>query len=623
MKRMIIGVMAAVAVACPAEEEFGGKVYWGVMTRKVPAGDYPELAHLAPGDMVSLVTLVAPGATGEAEGLRRGDVIVSAFGKSAVEFDFTIISGLYADSPEREQLRAGAIIPVEVLRTNEDDTRDSSDNLSQRRRGAERNPDENVSPSSRLRASARGTRSIVPLSLRVSRYYDTDVLPFPVPQTKTITESFDGFVSENWKAALPLLEERGLMEDFCDLTNRIAKADFYTDPYRLGLVRYVMRNPLMLEPVARLFRNILGGLTMRTKASAWDPWILGMTSYCFMTGNDLLADDFFLGLIEKFSERLPEISRGDDLNMHLDYIERVLEECASLNRQAFAAITPEEQAFVLKYRDEFIESFLTYKMLSYERDTEKTRRALEIFRILNKIEMPYLYAQYIGATRLADEFFTDSLLASLEGRDIAVPVVAHRDTPYGSIVIGGTGNDTYAEDIAVLYELGGNDQYFNNQGASVPGKIPTSVFVDFAGDDAYESTDVLTQGAGNFGVGILVDKKGNDTYAGMRLVQGAAFGGIGALFDHEGDDIYRSIACSQAVAFFGAAILCDYAGNDRYESHQIAQAVGSVKGVAILADMGGNNSFYCKGDRQTSYGTRGHFEGWGQGVGFGVRPYAS
>ncbi|MCL1857570.1 MAG: hypothetical protein FWF84_08060, partial [Kiritimatiellaeota bacterium] len=98
---------------------------------------------------------------------------------------------------------------------------------------------------------------------------------------------------------------------------------------------------------------------------------------------------------------------------------------------------------------------------------------------------------------------------------------------------------------------------------------------------------------------------------------------IGALFDHEGDDIYRSIACSQAVAFFGAAILCDYAGNDRYESHQIAQAVGSVKGVAILADMGGNNSFYCKGDRQTSYGTRGHFEGWGQGVGFGVRPYAS
>lgn len=95
------------------------------------------------------------------------------------------------------------------------------------------------------------------------------------------------------------------------------------------------------------------------------------------------------------------------------------------------------------------------------------------------------------------------------------------------------------------------------------------------------------------------------------------------LLDLSGNDIYRAIHMAQGVAFFGAGILADKQGDDRYEAHQNAQAVGFVRGIGLLTDGAGNDSYYCKGSQQTGYRTRGHYEGWGQGMGFGIRPYAS
>jgi len=47
-------------------------------------------------------------------------------------------------------------------------------------------------------------------------------------------------------------------------------------------------------------------------------------------------------------------------------------------------------------------------------------------------------------------------------------------------------------------------------------------------------------------------------------------------------------------------------------------------GVGIIYDGGDEaDSYYCKGDQASGYGTAGVFEGWGQGAGFGYRPYAS
>jgi hypothetical protein len=70
-------------------------------------------------------------------------------------------------------------------------------------------------------------------------------------------------------------------------------------------------------------------------------------------------------------------------------------------------------------------------------------------------------------------------------------------------------------------------------------------------------------------------------------------------------------------------MLIDDAGNDNYTVQHFGQALGSVRGFGLLLDRQGDDLYVCKGNQQTSYNTRGHFDGWGQGIGFGVRPFAS
>jgi hypothetical protein len=176
--------------------------------------------------------------------------------------------------------------------------------------------------------------------------------------------------------------------------------------------------------------------------------------------------------------------------------------------------------------------------------------------------------------------------------------------------------------------LGGDDNYANNQGASFPTfdetAIPTAVLVDYAGHDVYESTDSFSQGCGDMGVGMLVDLAGNDRYVGMRFSQGTGFLGIGILCDQAGDDTYRGIEIHQGVGHFGAGVLIDLAGKDRYEAHLASQGVGLPGGYGLLLDTGNEgDEYYCKGKQASGYGTPGVFEGWGQGVGIGYRPYAS
>lgn len=48
-----------------------------------------------------------------------------------------------------------------------------------------------------------------------------------------------------------------------------------------------------------------------------------------------------------------------------------------------------------------------------------------------------------------------------------------------------------------------------------------------------------------------------------------------------------------------------------------------LRRLALLYEQDGNDEYYCKGLRKSGYGTDGVFEGWGQGVGMGYRPYAS
>ena len=108
----------------------------------------------------------------------------------------------------------------------------------------------------------------------------------------------------------------------------------------------------------------------------------------------------------------------------------------------------------------------------------------------------------------------------------------------------------------------------------------------------------MAQGSALGGVGILVDYAGNDVYAGYRRVQGQAVGGIGILIDRE--------------------------GNDRYHAAMWAQGFGGPLGFGLLDDLAGKDHYSLGGLYPNSFKpeTPG-YEGWGQGVGAGLRQVAN
>ncbi len=204
-------------------------------------------------------------------------------------------------------------------------------------------------------------------------------------------------------------------------------------------------------------------------------------------------------------------------------------------------------------------------------------------------------------------------------RGFAGDILFVQDTSIGKIVVGGTGTSYYYTDAAVIFDLGGNDYYFNNAGSSSK-DIPVSICIDFSGDDVYNAAGPFTQGTGRFGIGLLVDLIGDDKYLGKEYAQGSCLFGIGILSDHEGDDTYSGNVLNQGTGFFGAGLLHDFKGNDAYFSRQFAQGVGFTKGVGVLIDVDGNDSYTAGGKYPDFRDPEKSFQSMSQGIGMGIRP---
>lgn len=179
------------------------------------------------------------------------------------------------------------------------------------------------------------------------------------------------------------------------------------------------------------------------------------------------------------------------------------------------------------------------------------------------------------------------------------------ETP--TLCVGSAADNTYAEDEALLIDLGGNDTYRNSAGGSYwtdgtdLGALLVSVNVDLGGDDRYEGGRRLAFSGFPPQTGQL--------YA---IGQGAAWGGVGLLVDTLGDDLYTAAATPadpehrfseaivqgaavQVVPSFGA--LMDLGGDDRYlatgsdgtddvRAYAQGAATGLGDAYAGLVDMG-------------------------------------
>ncbi|MHC4931916.1 MAG: HEAT repeat domain-containing protein, partial [Planctomycetota bacterium] len=114
------------------------------------------------------------------------------------------------------------------------------------------------------------------------------------------------------------------------------------------------------------------------------------------------------------------------------------------------------------------------------------------------------------------------------------------------------------------------------------------ILIDEGGDDLYEVRDV-GQGAGAFGVGLLLDRgAGNDRFHADLFGQGFAYvGGVGLLHNESGQEVYDAGGVHLHYPLF----------NDRYQSLSQGFSIGmrpyASGGVGLLIDDAGNDRYAC------------------------------
>jgi hypothetical protein len=197
-------------------------------------------------------------------------------------------------------------------------------------------------------------------------------------------------------------------------------------------------------------------------------------------------------------------------------------------------------------------------------------------------------------------------------------------TPMGRIIINGEADNIYTEkEILLSLDTSGNDRYINGGGGNSSWYNPVSTVIDLAGNDSYETTDdtIFSQGSGVFGMGVLVDLNGDDTYKAKSYAQGFSSFGIGILDDRGGTDTYTSKFLSQGASLFGIAYLSDREGSDKYDMYTYGQGFGYVRGFGCLLDKTGDDIYIANdsdvaGDNPQSTE---HNTSFCQGAGFGRR----
>jgi hypothetical protein len=170
------------------------------------------------------------------------------------------------------------------------------------------------------------------------------------------------------------------------------------------------------------------------------------------------------------------------------------------------------------------------------------------------------------------------------------------------ILIDETGND--------FYQLGGLEPDFRDPSKStqsfgqgfgwgiradkdnngVPGG--TGILIDRKGDDTYIS-DYFAQGASYYyGLGILTDMAGDDEYISGRYCQGAGIhSSVGVLIDQKGNDFYySSVGVAQGMGHdFGVGVLEDIEGDDLYRGGTLVQGAATNGSLGIFIDLTGND----------------------------------
>ena len=541
----------------------------------------PEQAPKEPGTDHVLpaieVVKIMPGSGAEAAGLREGDLIVGLDGKPIENKDNNLLLSFRVAISKRHP---GEKVKVRILR---------ADTLLE--------PEATIKPYPRVKSVLK-----------------------PHPDLEKKLSGNDQSLLQEVLAKEGLTDEfTRLLKEFRNETDKVVspliRKDDY-NPFRLQEVNYVMYNPMDLPAVARKITDRLQGAFNKTH-------------------HDLAA------LVRAATDELdmmavaPEPDSNKPPADMTEYVERLLkaiQHAKSERTAVLSVLDAEEINFLYATAPLLLGPDLdsAKKEKSKAEKQEDEARWLRFFKLVLKLDMPRLLNASAEVARALD-LGTLAALDKKAGKLERYPegwIVREKenltiiDTPAGRVLIGGTKDNTYTEDAALILDFGGNDKYFNHAGGSTR-LNPFSVVIDLSGDDVYSATDDFAQGAGLLGGGFLIDLAGNDRYMAKNFSQGTGILGVGILADLAGRDQYTAITVSQGAASMGVGVLAEGGGDDSYFGNYFVQGAGYIKGFGAIVEAAGNDNYFAGGLIEDSRAPGKSYDSMSQGFGFGMRPWES
>ncbi|MGO8755170.1 MAG: PDZ domain-containing protein [Gallionellaceae bacterium] len=454
----------------------------------------------------------------------------------------------------------------------------------------------------------------------------------PYPRVKSVLKphpDLEKKLSGNDKSLLhDVLEKQGLTNEFVRLlkgfrsetdkvVSPLVRKDDY-NPFRLQEVNYVMYHPLELPVVARKITDRLSGAFDQTHHD------LGGLLQTAMDELDMA-----------YVAAKPDEKKPADFSEYVERLVKAIQHANSERAAVLSVLDAGEIDFLYAFAPELLrqsEDTVKKKKTGKEKtETEKREdeaRLLRFFQLVLKLDLPRLFnaaAEVARAIDLETLVSLDKTAGKLE--HYPSDWVVHEeenltviDTPAGRVLIGGTKDNTYTEDAALILDFGGNDKYFNHAGGSTR-LNPFSVVIDLSGDDLYSATDDFAQGAGLLGGGFLIDLEGNDRYMAKNYSQGAGILGIGILADLAGNDQYSAVSVSQGAASFGIGVLAEGNGDDTYFGNRFVQGFGFIKGFGAIVEAAGNDNYFAGGMFEDFRAPGKSYQSLSQGFGYGMRPW--
>lgn len=447
----------------------------------------------------------------------------------------------------------------------------------------------------------------------------------PLPLNGTLRPDLEAAPLEPEAAfARELVGRAGLRSTLEDVTRRLEEDEKVEDPFRLKTVRYLKRDPFRLPGATKKLARSLAPFAKSADLAA----IVSVSAFYL---------DCETAPILTTQAPLPP-PRHASIDAHVSYCLALMRRSKDLCDFALSALTQEEKAILEKELPEIADRFKEEIGLFADDDTARWKRESQAIEILAKVKRGAYLQALSELAPLARPTYLDQLAADLQEAEAVSPgfyyempdswngrILYAKDTDLGPVVVGGSGENGYRGDEALIIDLGGNDRYYRRAGSGHGPSQPVGVCLDLGGDDLYTATEPFSQGSAFMGVGLLVDRGGNDRYTSLApFSQGASLCGAAAIVDLGGDDTYRGDSYAQGACLAqGLALLVDTSGNDSYESGTFSQGFAGPGGMGLLLDASGDDHYVCLGRKKSGYGEAGVYDGFSQGSSCGFRGSAS